>query len=128
MVTVYFLSNEDNSIANVVFLQDRDTIASCVTFVRVIAKCHEITRDFVPDGFLHNCWTTLVTLLRETHNGDDVMSMGREASSDVTRDGLSTEMQGEIKETLAVIIGTLSFSEFSQIVYNLVDRLVSNQF
>ena len=84
-----------------------------------------------------------MTLLRETYNDDERlkitsvedtecnMNAVKEVSMDVTRNALSTEMQGDIKETLAVIIGTLSFSEFSQIVYNLVDRLVSsisNQF
>jgi len=45
--------------------------------------------------------------------------------SSVTHNDMSTELQNDIKETLAVIIGTLSLAEFSQIIHSLVDQVVS---
>ena len=114
-----------------------------MTFIRAIAKCDEMSRDCVPSGFLHDCWTKLVIILKHLYEGiegkglkntstdktdcttDKGMTNVIDVSSNLARERLSMEMQGDIKETLAVIISTLSFAEFSQIVYNLVDRVVS---
>ena len=127
-------------VVTVVFIQDADALTSCMTFMRAIARCDDITREFAPLGFLRDCWTQLVTILKHLYSGTrgkGLMESTEESKcsttegntsrsrSSVTHDDVSTELQNDIKETLAVIIGTLSLAEFSQIIHSLVDQVVS---